>query len=126
MNGRHDQAWLERTQALLDASLQEIDAATLARLQRARRAALEQRAPTQRAAWFGLGLVGASAMLLLGLGLARHVAPPIAVPAPAQHAPVAQVDDPGAALAPEEEDGDFYENLDFYAWLAASQTTDQG
>jgi hypothetical protein len=107
-----DERWIERATALLDASAENLDAATLSRLNRARQAALAtRRKGPSRWAW-GAALAGAAAAVFaLAIGLhQRGVAPP-AVPAASLDAGDVDV------LTSDDDALDLAENLDFYAWL---------
>jgi hypothetical protein len=112
MKNGPEEPWIGRTLALLDRSADDLDAATLSRLRRARHAALEQPRVAWRPGWLlGGGFAGAALALALAFGSAGRQAlqaPPRLAPAPAAEA---FVDD-----GPE-----FYEDLDFYAWLDAAQ-----
>lgn len=115
MNIPHDDdAWIGRATALLDQSAQDLDAATLSRLNRARIAALAQRRVAWRPWLVGAGLAGAvAAMLALAVGVHQRVdAPgtPAAAPLEASDIDVLTSDDDTLDLA---------ENLDFYSWLEA-------
>ncbi|HEY0179884.1 MAG TPA: DUF3619 family protein, partial [Dokdonella sp.] len=80
MKPNDDDAWIERALALLDHSAQNLDAATLSRLNRARQAALAQR-PAARRGWLvGGGLAGAALALALAFGIDRPH-PPLPPPA---------------------------------------------
>ena len=78
---RDNEAWLERSLALLQQSADGLDAATLSRLNRARQAALAQ---SRRAThlWWSAAFAGAFA-LVLALGVVRHDVAPVAPPLPA-------------------------------------------
>ena len=124
MNDPRHEPWLDRSRALLDESLHEIDAATLSRLNRARQAALGK-AHAQRPLWLGLSALGATAVLVLAFGLARQTPIPATAPTPVV-APSTQAD-ADADLAVSDADSDeLYENLDFYAWLADAGNGGQG
>lgn len=114
--------WLERSLALLDQSVDAIDASTLSRLARARQHALVRR-HAQRRVWIGFGAIGAAAMLVLAFGVAQHAARPRISSMPV--APVsAQAD--GDDIVADDDNAELYEDLDFYAWLDARQNDDRG
>ena len=107
------QPWIRRARELLDDSAQALDAATLSRLNRARQAALGAgRARRLLPAWAPALGFACSAVLLLAIVLwpHRHGA------APSPHAPVVAAD---ADFASPDDSIEFYQNLDFYAWLDA-------
>ncbi len=88
-------------------SVEEIDAATAARLHRARMAALERidsRRPVVRR-WLPAGIVATAAVGLVVAGLYFHRAAP----------PPDAVED--LELLSSSEALDFYEDLEFYEWL---------
>lgn len=122
MNTSDREAWLERSLALLDQSVEAIDASTLSRLARARQHALE-RSHARRRVWIGFGAIGAAAMLVLAFGIARHAARPGMSSAPVAAAS-AQAD--GDDIAVDDDNAELYEDLDFYAWLDARQDNDRG
>lgn len=112
MNPPNDERWIERANALLDASAENLDAATLSRLNRARQAALAQRRKgPSRWAW-GAALAGAvAAVFALAIGLHRQGGTPPNPPAAALEAGDIDV------LIADDDALDLAENLDFYAWL---------
>lgn len=112
MNEFDRQPWVDDARRLLDASAQSLDAATLSRLNRARQAALARRRPRVGAWLPALGLAGSAAAVLLAVALWT---PQRRTEAPAQHAPVAAMDSETAA----DDSIEFYQNLEFYAWLEA-------
>lgn len=121
--------WTEQAKELLDESARDLDAAALSRLNRARQAALAQRAPRRRAAWLFLpaGFAGACA-LLLALGV-WHARRPLTAPLPAQ--PTGAV--AGNALNSVDldmiasgDDMEMMQDLDFYAWLDAQDQDNSG
>ena len=112
--------WTQRARALLDESVQSLDAATLSRLNRVRQAALGQ-GKRSTAAWFlPAGLAGACVLLLAVA--AWHGRTP--------HPATTRVDAPIAAGAGDADaladDEDLYENLEFYAWLDAQDQDPPG
>jgi len=113
--------WTQQAKALLDESARDLDAATLARLNRARQAALASRRTRLRQPWFlPAGLASACAVLLA-----------VAVwypPHPTRHsqpAAVASGDANGDQDALNDDD-EFFEDLDFYVWLEAQEQDDDG
>jgi hypothetical protein len=111
-----DARWIERATALLDRSVDDLDAPTLSRLTRARHAAIEAATPGARRRWVvGAGLAAASvAALALGMGVHRFDAPTRASSA-ASALDAADID----FVTADDDAIDLYENLDFYAWLGA-------
>lgn len=110
--------WTQQVKRLLDESAQNLDAATLSRLNRARQNAL---APRRKTSIWVLPTAVASACALLLAVAVWHARGP--------HAPVIATTDAasdaalGEALA---DDDEFYENLDFYAWLDAQDQDPPG
>jgi len=110
--------WIEQSKQLLDESAANLDAATVSRLNRARQAALGQRRRRVRE-WLPVGAVAACTMLV-ALVLAqnhRHThsgAPELPLAAHAETA--GDVD-----LVSSEDSLEFYQDLEFYAWLEAQQ-----
>ncbi len=115
--------WTGQAKQLLDASAQSIDASTLSRLNRARQRALEQTRPRVLRPWF------------LPAGLASACAVLIAV-AVAWHTPTAVVPAVGTAnvgtfandmdMMTSDDGIEFYQDLDFYAWLDAQEKDNNG
>lgn len=112
---RNDEDWIARATALLDRSTDNLDAATLSRLTRARLAALaQQRTPSRR--WMlGAGFAGAAAVLF-GVAIGPHQRVDTSnvhdVVTPLQAGDIDMLTSDDDAL-------DLSENLDFYAWLDA-------
>jgi hypothetical protein len=113
------QPWVADARARLDESTQSLDAATLSRLNRARQAALAQRSRAMRAWWLpaaGLAASGALVLALVAWYPSRHGAGPDAAGLPA-------VSDADIAA----DDGiEFYQDLEFYAWLDAQEQESGG
>ncbi len=105
--------WTAQAKQVLDDSAQSLDAATLSRLNRARQTALATRARRPMQFWFlPAGLASACALLLaLAVWQPHH-----AGGSAASNASVASAGDAddGSADTPE-----FYQDLEFYAWLDA-------
>jgi hypothetical protein len=122
--------WTDQARVLLDESAQALDASTLSRLNRARQAALAQRAPRRRAAWVFLpaGLAGACA-LLLAVGVWHGRRTPTAMPAQAAVAVSANGSAVNAGdldLIASGDDLEMMQDLDFYAWLDAQDQDNNG
>jgi hypothetical protein len=127
------QAWVLRSRDLLERSADELDGATCSRLTRARHAALDQLESRAHAAG-GLRWIGVAA---IGLGLAlvswRALLPePVAIEASARALPVATpsrpapppdlpVAAPDFELLADPQQLALLEDLEFYAWLQASE-----
>jgi hypothetical protein len=108
---RNDEAWIARAAALLDESTENLDAATLSRLNQARHAAIAQPRSALRPWAFGAGLAGVAVALFgVAVGLHRFDAPGPAASVPLQAGDIDVVTSDDDTL-------DLYENLDFYAWL---------
>jgi uncharacterized membrane protein len=120
MNTPHDDdAWITRATALLDRSAEDLDAATLSRLNRARQAALAERHRVPRRWMWSAALAGgAAAVFAVAIGLHRRAdtTGPVSTPLQAGDIDVLTNDD----------DVDLYENLDFYAWLGAQRKDSNG
>ncbi|HKE49801.1 MAG TPA: hypothetical protein VKB52_17175 [Rhodanobacteraceae bacterium] len=117
MNTRHDEDWIRRATALLDRSAEDLDAATLSRLNRARQAALdERRRVPRRWIWSAAFAGAAAAVFAVAIGLHRRVD----APAP-QALQAGDID-----VLTNDDDVDLYENLDFYAWLGAQRKDTNG
>ena len=110
MNASDPQSWLADVRARLDESTQSLDAATLSRLNQARHAALAARSRGRRAWWLPAAGLAASCALVLAV-VAWY---------PPAHPAVADAD-----IAAD--DGiDFYQDLEFYAWLDAQEQESGG
>jgi hypothetical protein len=111
MNPSDDERWLERAKALLDDSAENLDAATLSRLNRARQAALAMRRKgPSRWAWSGVLDGIAAAVFAIAIGLQHRSAVP-----PVHSSPTLEAGDIDVMTS--DDDLDLAENLDFYAWL---------
>jgi len=110
MNPTDDERWLERAKALLDDSADNLDAATLSRLNHARQAALAtRRKRPSRWAWSAALAGAAAAVFAMAIGLHQRVAP--------SGAPAASLQPADIDVLSSDDDLDLAENLDFYAWL---------
>jgi hypothetical protein len=126
--------WILRAQILLQRSVDDTDAQTRSRLNRARQNALTALDPPRSFRldrWLAAGTVTAGMALVLWHGLAR---PPLDVPiAPAVHvamtvpdaAQLAAVTAPDFELLVDQEQFEILQDLEFYAWLEAN-AADEG
>ena len=118
MNDKHHPEWVDRATDLLDESARDLDAATLSRLNRARQTALQLAKPRTRP-WLLPALASACAVLLGVAVWFPHRG--------ADTASNAAVTDTGTADAGGDEASvEFYQNLEFYAWLDAQARNDKG
>lgn len=112
--------WIVRSRELLDESAAGLDAATLSRLNRARQAALAQRQRVRAPRWLpAIGLACSGALLLAVVFWAPHR---VGAPPPAHATSSASDLDFGGA----DDNIEFYQNLDFYAWLEAQDADIDG
>jgi hypothetical protein len=112
------QSWIVDARARLDESAQSFDAATLSRLTQARHAALATRSRDLRAWWLPAAGLATSCALVFAL-VSWYPSAQRAAPAPA-HAAVSDAD-----IAAD--DGiEFYQDLEFYAWLDAQEQESGG
>jgi len=115
-------AWINQANQVLDDSVRDLDAATLSRLNRARQAALARQRARPRAWLLPAGLASACALLLaIGVWLPRHrtETPPTVLLATGAADAVDNGDN-------EESSAEFYQNLEFYAWLDAQNKGGDG
>ena len=116
--------WTIQAKQTLDESAQNLDAATLSRLNRARQRALETSRPRRLRSWFvPAGLASACAVALaVAVVWHRPTAVPAGAPDPFIAAPTA-MGNPFAGndldLVSSDDGIEFYQDLDFYAWLDA-------
>jgi hypothetical protein len=128
MNDLEQQPWVGDARVLLDESAQALDAASLSRLNRARQAALAQRRQRKRMTrWLpalGLGLACSCALLLaVAVWVPRQRLNPVDA-APGAYSTAAYSGETDAISG---DDGiEFYQNLEFYAWLDAQEQESGG
>jgi hypothetical protein len=126
MNDLEQQPWVGDARALLDQSAQALDAASLSRLNRVRQAALAQRHQRKRMTrWLpALGLACSCALLLaVAVWVPQQRLNPVDA-APGVHATAAYSGETDAISG---DDGiEFYQNLEFYAWLDAQEQESGG
>ena len=116
---REDRAFADRARALLDEDVRRLDGPTLARLRRARQEALKAgktgrfferlRQVRFRVAAAALTAAAAAALVLVVLPAGRPPVPPLGA------------DPTELELLASAEGPDFYEELDFYLWIAEEQ-----
>ena len=131
MNEFDREPWIADARALLDDSARELDAATLSRLHRARHAALASRARRPRTlGWFAAAGLACSGALLLAMALRPPISQPPAIAVTATPGTPARDTAPSVPAdsdaAPADDPIEFYQDLDFYAWLDAEQGDDDG
>lgn len=127
MNGNHHSndrpAWIDQANRLLDDSVRDLDAATLSRLNRARQTALARQRPRAQRIWLlPAGLASACAMLLAVAVWQPHHRSETQPSAPIAAGATAAVDDGDS----DETSTEFYQNLEFYAWLDAQNKGGDG
>ncbi|HEY2395446.1 MAG TPA: hypothetical protein VGH81_05600 [Rudaea sp.] len=126
MNELDRQPWIDDARALLDESAQAVDAASLSRLNRARQAALAQRRPRRQATWWlpaaGLACSGALLLAIVVWAPLRSTHPVDAAPGTGAAAVQSAEADP----IPGDEAFEFYQDLEFYAWLDAQEQESDG
>jgi hypothetical protein len=123
----HDQlpGWTGQAKQILDDSAQGIDAATLSRLNRARQAALDAARPRRLRPWFAPAGLASACAVLLAVAVAWHS--PGSAPAPFEgQANAALSDGDDMDLVSSDDGFEFYQDLDFYAWLDAQSQDHNG
>ena len=124
MNTEPLPGWTGQAKQALDDSAQNLDAATLSRLNRARQAALEQARPRAMRPWFVPAGLASACAVLIAVAVAWHM--------PTHTQPPALTDATAGTFASDldmmsSDDGiEFYEDLDFYAWLDAQEKDNNG
>jgi len=124
MNTPQRPDWTRPITDRLDETVRQMDAATLARLNSARRAALRQanRRPANVLIWPAAGLLGAACAGFLAIGLWQGHSP-----ANGNSGATAAHVNPSAQRGDDSDSADsieLYQDLDFYAWLGQQQTDD--
>ncbi|MEP6484593.1 MAG: DUF3619 family protein [Rudaea sp.] len=129
MNDDRVPGWTGQAKQMLDESAQGFDAATLSRLNRARQNALEQMRPHRFRRWFVPAGVASACAVLLAVAVVWH--------APTMPTAPAGAFVPGAPgntafsgndleLVSSDDGIEFYQDLDFYAWLDAQNPDGNG
>lgn len=113
-------AFEERTRRVFDESVDALDAATLSRLNRARRAALAgQDRPGPIAGWRPVATAAVVAVLAVALWLGQAPNRPVTEPEVAVAVAPEDADDLEIVL--QDEDLDMLAELEFYAWMDAEE-----
>ncbi len=113
-----DARWTDAACRLLDESADDLDAATLSRLNRARQAAIEAGRTRRASVWAWPALFAAAATCALAL----LVWP--AAQAPLDSTPDSVIAAGDLDLLAADADLALYEDLEFYAWLDTQQSAD--
>ena len=116
--------WTGQARQVLDESAQNLDAATLSRLNRARQRALGQAGARKLQPWFLPAGLASACAVLIAVAVVWHTPAHLASPAMAD----ANVGTFASDLdMMSSDDGiEFYEDLDFYAWLDAQEKDNNG
>ena len=121
--------WTLQAKQALDASAQSLDSATLSRLNRARQKALEKARPRRFRSWFVPAGLASACAVLLAVAVVWHQPttpgapdPFIATPTVAGNAFAGSDLD----LVSSDDSIEFYQDLDFYAWLDAQGGDNNG
>jgi hypothetical protein len=124
MNEQPLPTWTGQVKQILDDSAQGLDASTLSRLNRARQRALESKRPRALRPWFLPAGLASACAVLIAVAVAWHT--------PSKPVPPAFTGASDGALANDldmmtGDDGiEFYQDLDFYAWLDAQEKDNNG
>ena len=124
--------WTTQAKRALDESAQSLDAATLSRLNRARQRALELSRPRRLRSWFVPAGLASACAVLLAVAVVWHrptapsnaLDPFVAVPGAGQAAGGFSAND--LDLVSSDDGIEFYQDLDFYAWLDAQGQDNNG
>jgi len=108
-----DQQLMQRSRQALDRTIEEMDAATLSRLNRIRHEALSQANNTTHRGWLMAGALATACVLVIATGLALRG--PTTTPEPIEVAVESPLDD--LDLLSSNEDLEMLADLEFYAWL---------
>jgi hypothetical protein len=128
-NNRHDDRQLEpfekRARELWCEAARQVDPGTAARLRAARRQALQEvRSPRPQAARWLIPTGAVAAVALAAMMVWQPLPLPRAPSMARDHAATSVLAEPDNELPPNAEQVDpaLYQNLDFYAWLAANDS----
>jgi hypothetical protein len=128
MNEFENEPWIAQARKLLDQSAQEFDATAMSRLNRARQAALAQRRPRVSRIWFVPAGLASACALLLAVALWHPRAPTVEAGYGTLALPLAATKNATGGdmeLVSGDDSLEFYQDLEFYAWLnGQDQDTD--
>jgi hypothetical protein len=116
--------WTGQAKQVLDESAQSLDAATLSRLNRARQRALEQARPRALRPWFLPAGLASACAVLIAVAVAWHT--PTNMPAPTVSGATAGTFASDLDMMTSDDGIEFYEDLDFYAWLDSQEKDNNG
>lgn len=121
-------AWTTQAKSLLDESVDGLDASALSRLNRARQHALEQRRPRALRAWFVPAGFASACALLLAVAVAwqlpkQHSSGDLQLPVALQNSGMNASD---LDMVSGDDGLEFYQDLEFYAWLDAENQDGNG
>jgi hypothetical protein len=119
-----NQPWIADVRARLEDSAQSLDAATVSRLNRARQAALARHRSRRHLVWWlpAAGLAFSCALLLAVAFWPQDGNAPAGAALPV----VAAAGDDAADAIAADDNIDFYQDLEFYAWLDAEDLESDG
>ncbi len=116
--------WTSQAKQMLDESTENLDAATLSRLNRSRQSALESARPRRLRSWFLPAGLASACAVLLAVAVVWHRPATAPQNAPDPFLPNATANFSGNSVAGNDLDLvssddsiEFYQDLDFYAWL---------
>ncbi|HEX4479202.1 MAG TPA: hypothetical protein VH082_00220 [Rudaea sp.] len=124
MNTEPLPGWTGQAKQLLDDSAQSLDASTLSRLNRVRQRALEQARPRAMRPWFVPAGLASACAVLIAVAVAWHT--PTASVAPASSSASAGTFANDLDMMTSDDGIEFYQDLDFYAWLDAQEKDNNG
>ena len=124
MSTGHLPDWTGQARKVLEESAQNLDAATLSRLNRARQRALEQARPRALRPWFLPAGLASACAVLIAVAVAWHA--PTHTPTPALADANAGTFASDLDMMSSDDGIEFYEDLDFYAWLDAQEKDNNG
>ena len=116
--------WAEQAKQMLDESAQGLDAATLSRLNRARQKALESARPRRLRPWFVPAGVASACAVLLAVAVVWHQPGPSTPLGDGQSN--ASLSDTDLDMVSSDDGIEFYQDLEFYAWLDAQNQDTNG
>lgn len=124
LNSTDRPAWIRQAAELLDDAARDLDAATLSRLNRARQAALDLHRPRAARTWLLPAGLASACVLLLTLAVWQPHRHDDAAKAAAQATVAGKAGDADALS--DEASLEFYQDLEFYAWLDAQNKGGDG